>query len=825
MQTLVDIFSTFKDRGNATAFVYRTGVRRFTFSYGELYDLALRMARLLEEKGVNPGDRVLLWAPNSPWWGVVFWGCVARGAVVVPVDFMSGRERAEGIAGLAETRLVVQSRAKVERIDGASMLFAEHLEFLLAERKPLEKIYRPKLDDTAQLIYTSGTTGAPKGVILTHENLMANLDQVNRHIPVVTPEFRFLSLLPLSHMFEQMGGFFIPLSHGASIVYLRIMKPSAMVEAFREEGVDALVTVPRLLQLLKSSVERELTEKGLEGPFRWLVGAAQNLGQGIKKFLFFPVRRSFGSRLRLFFSGGAALDPEVFAFWDALGYTVIEGYGLTECSPVLTANTMERQIPGSVGKALPGVELKLDEGELLARGANVFPGYFRNEEATRGAFTADGWFLTGDLGEIDAEGWLRIKGRSKELIVTGAGINVYPDELEELLNKAKGVREACVVGLNRGSGEEVHAVLLLDDSGRPPAEIVGEVNQSLDDLHHITGYSVWPEAEFPKTTTLKIRKFKVKEQLARKAEGAVPAAGAERLAVLIAGVTGASLDEVREESVLVADLGLTSIGRLELVNRLEQEYRLDLDDALIGPQTKVADLRAILDKREKAVVSGKFRFWTNSRPICWLRMLADCLINRPLFSFFVRLKAEGAEHLAKVEGPVIFAANHMSFLDQPAVMFSMPADVRYRTATAAWAEFFFVNFRNQLQKLWKRLCYEYGTLALNLFPLPQSSGFRESLRFMGRLADSGRNILIFPEGARSPDGRLLPFEQGLGLVVHELRLPVIPVKIKGLEHVLPRGANFPKRGDVGVTFGKPMEFGLEEPEAVVEAIRKAIEGL
>lgn len=825
MQTLVDLFSTFKNRGNSAAFVYRTGVRRFTFSYGELYDLALRMARLLEESGVGAGDRVLLWAPNSPWWAVAFWGCVARGAVVVPVDFVSGRERAERIAGISETRLVLQSRAKVERFGGESMLFAEDLEFLLAEREPLDELHRPEPADTVQLIYTSGTTGAPKGVILTHENLMANLDQVNHHMPVVTSEFRFLSLLPLSHMFEQMGGFFIPLSRGASIVYLRIMKPSAMVEAFREEGIDAVISVPRLLQLLKSSIERELSAKGMEKPFRWLLGVGQSLAPEVRRLLFTPVRRSFGRRLRLFVSGGAALDPDVFTFWDALGYMVIEGYGLTECSPVLTANTLERQVPGSVGKALPGVELKLDEDEILARGANIFPGYFRNDEATRDAFTADGWFRTGDMGEIDAEGWLRIKGRSKELIVTGAGINVYPDELEELLNKVKGVREACIVGLDRGAGEEVHAVLLLDDSERPPADIIGEANQRLDSLHQITGYTVWPEAEFPKTTTLKIRKFLVKEQLAKKEGGESPASGADRLTMLVAGVTGASVEEVREESFLVADLGLTSIGRLEMVNRLEQEYRLDLDDALIGPETKLADLRSILEKREKPVVSGKFRFWTNSRPVCWLRMLSDLLINRPLFACFVRLRTEGLAHLSEVEGPVIFAANHMSFLDQPAVMFALPADVRYRTATAAWAEFFFVNFRNQLQKLWKRFCYEYGTLALNLFPLPQSSGFRESLRFMGRLADSGRNILIFPEGARSPDGRLLPFEQGLGLVVRELRLPLIPVRVRGLEQVLPRGAKFPKRGDVSVTFGKPMEFGLEEPEAVVEAIRKAVERL
>ncbi|HYS42387.1 MAG TPA: AMP-binding protein, partial [Geobacteraceae bacterium] len=780
---------------------------------------------LLADNGVGPGDRVLLWAPNTSWWGVAFWGIMARGAIAVPVDFMSDRERAETICGLTEAKLVVQSRFKLERVTGRPFLLTEELEHLLENVEPARAPFRPEPEDIAQLIYTSGTTGNPKGVILTHANLIANLLQVNEHIPIVTPDYGFLSLLPLSHMFEQMGGFFVPLYRGASVVYLRTLKPSAIMEAFGEEDIYAVIAVPRLLQLLKTSIERKLEEKHLDPVFRFLMKVGGRLSAVQRKLLFYPVQQKFGRHFAFFVSGGAPLDPEIFSFWQSLGFTVLEGYGLTECAPVLTANTLERQVAGSVGKPLSGIELKIENREILARGENIFPGYYRNEQATRDAITADGWFRTGDLGEIGADGWLTIRGREKELIVTGAGINVYPDEVEGVLNRVAGVREACVIGLERGGGEEVHAVLLLDDSGISPEEIVRAANARLDALHQITGYTLWTEPEFPKTTTLKIRKFLVKEQVKKGRTPADEAVSGDRLINLLARVTGTPAAEIREESLLVADLGLTSIARLELVNYLEQEFRLDMEDSQIGPETRVAELRRIITLREKLHRNDYLRFWTNSSLVRVVRKVWDALFNYPLFRCFVTLEARGTEHLAALAGPVFFVANHLSYIDQPAVMFALPRHVRYRTATAAWEEFFFRNFKTGFQKLWKRFTYEYGTWLLNLFPLPQSRGFRGSLRFMGRLADYGINILIFPEGERSRDGRLLPFQLGLGIMVKELGIPVVPVKIEGPERVLPRGAHWPRKGKVTVTFGEPLRFHCEEPEEIVARARRAVEVL
>jgi long-chain acyl-CoA synthetase len=825
MNTLLDLFATFAGHGEKCAMVYRTGVRRLSFSYAELHGLALRMNALLAKRGVGEGARVLIWGPNSPFWCVAFWGIVARGAIAVPVDFMSGRDRAQTIAGLTGAGLVIQSMHKAEIVTGYPSLFLEALEFLLGGFPPLAASISPAPGDTAQLIYTSGTTGNPKGVILTHGNLITNLIQVNRQIPVVTPDFRFLSLLPLSHMFEQMGGFFTPLSHGSSIVYLRTLKPSAIMEALAEEDIHAIIAVPRLLQLLKGSVERALAGKHLWHLFRRLLALAERLPPLLRRYLFFPVRRRFGRHFTLFVSGGAPLSPELYRFWNAMGFTVVEGYGLSECSPVLTVNTPGKEVPGSVGTPLPGVALRIADGEVLARGDNVFPGYYRNERATADAFTADGWFRTGDLGEVDGSGYLRIKGRMKELIVTGAGVNVYPDGIESELNQCGGVREGCVIGLDRGGGEEVHAVLLLDGSNRRGEEIIGEANARLDPLSRITGFTIWPEAEFPKTTTLKIRKYLVKERL-RQGTAAEGGASTDRLVNIISQVTGTAADAITEGSCLAGELGLTSIARLELVNYLEQEFRIDLEDSLIGPDTRVADLRRVIEKRETVLPRERFRFWTNSLPVRGVRMMCDCLLNYPLFRSFVRLESTGLQHLEDAGGaPFFFIANHTSYLDQPSIMFSLPRRMRYRTATAAWAEFFFVNYRNGMQRLWKRFCFEYGSFGLNLFPLPQSGGFRGALRFMGRLADSGIGILMFPEGERSVSGKMLPFKSGLGIMVKELGLAVVPVHISGLEYVLPRGAGWPRRGRVRVAFGEPLRFGQEAPQEIVARAEEAVQGL
>jgi long-chain acyl-CoA synthetase len=295
------------------------------------------------------------------------------------------------------------------------------------------------------------------------------------------------------------------------------------------------------------------------------------------------------------------------------------------------------------------------------------------------------------------------------------------------------------------------------------------------------------------------------------------------LITIIAAITRSNPLDIKEESLLFASLGLTSIGRLELVSRLEQEFRLALDDAAINDTTTVADLRRLLSQRKSLQAPPRhFRFWTNTPLGRALRQGCDFFIHYPLLRVFVSLESIGTEKLTEMEAPVLFIANHISYFDQPVIMFSLPRSWRYHTATAAWEEFFFKNYRNRAGQLWKRLTYEYCSVAANIFPLPQSGFFRTALQYMGKLADHRLNILLFPEGERTLDGHLLPLQPGLGIMVQELGIPVVPVRIDGLFEIFPRGARWPKRGKVTVTFGAPLHFHGEEPREIVARARQAL---
>lgn len=819
MKTLLDVFSSFKNR-RKTAFVYKTGVRRLVFSYIEVYRLSLQMASLLEKEGIKKNDRVLLWAPNSPWWAIAFWGIVVRGAIVVPVDFMSGKDRAQTIAKLSKAKLIIQSQYKIDKLDGGILI--EDLQFILEKTNPQALTAKPNASDIVELVYTSGTTGNPKGVSLTHKNLTTNIYQLDNHISI-TPSYNLLSVLPLSHMFEQMVGFLFPLYIGATIVYLRTVKPSALTNALKTENIYVIIAFPRLLLLLKRTIEQEFAAKGLGKVLAGLSFLSQKSSYSLKKKLFFPVHKKFGKNFQFFVSSGSALDPKVAKFWQNIGFTILEGYGLTECSPVLTANRRQKQVTGSVGKCVLEVKIKIKDREILAKGENIFKEYWQNTKATKDAFTNDGWFKTGDEGEIDKDGNVYIKGRKKELIVSSAGINVYPDEVELVLNNVKGIKESTVIGRDLGDGEEVHAVLLLDSNAPTPESIIQKANEKLDPLQHITSFSLWQQAEFPKTPTLKIQKFKVKEQLT-KGGSEEKNVSTDKLIAFISNVSAKPSDQIKEKSLLASDLGITSLGRLELVNYIEQEYRLDLEDTIINQHTTVANLRSIVEKREKHDVPLRLSFYPNQPWARVVREAVNTLVHRPLFGIYINVRrVKGIQHLHKIKMPVIFITNHVSYLDYVAIAMALPRSWREKTAVATREEFFFEG--NMVSRIRKRIMLEYMILMGNIFLLPQKRGFRKSLAFIGKLIDNNINIVLFPEGERSWDGKLLPFQAGLGIVVKELQAPVMPVKVTGMEKVFPRGSAFLKRGNVTVTFGKPIYFTTETPMEIVQKSREALMSL
>ncbi|MDQ3804221.1 MAG: acyl--CoA ligase, partial [Acidobacteriota bacterium] len=468
--TINSYLEEYAGRGAETAYAHRRGLRAARWSYARVAQVAYRLARELEARGVGRGERVLLWAGNGPEWVAAFWGCVARGAVVVPLDVESAPDFVARVAEQTAARLLLVSAETGGRGAGPGLpsLALEELEEAVARHSG--EPYAPEgvgEQDLVEIIYTSGTTAEPRGVCLTHGNLLANLvpfeEEVSKYLKwerLVHP-LRFMSLLPLSHVFGQFMGVFVPQLLGGVVYFQDSLNPSEVIENIRKNRVSVVAAVPRMLESLREHVERREAAAGRAERFRKEVEGARGLHPLARLWKFRRIHRRFGWKFWAFVSGGATLAPETETFWRRLGFGVLQGYGMTETASLVTVNHPFKSGRGSVGKILPGHEVKLDEhGEILVRGANVSPGYW-DGRAARPLSGEGGWLRTGDLGEMDADGQIYFRGRKKDVIVTAAGLNVYPEDIEAALNRQPEVKASAVVGVEGARGPEPLAVLIL----------------------------------------------------------------------------------------------------------------------------------------------------------------------------------------------------------------------------------------------------------------------------------------------------------------------------------------------------------------------------
>lgn len=802
METLLDLISGFGKR-KALAMKYKTDYRTFSYSYFDLYEAVNRCANYLRaERMVGKGDKVAIWGPNSPDWVIAFFGIIAAGGVVVPIDNKATAENAAKIIVNAGAGLAIKSKRRPGL--AVSGIFLEDLAFL-TKGQPRVTDYAPAhKDDLVELVYTSGTTGDPKGVMITHENLLSNIEAVIRHIDVNARD-QMISVLPLSHLFEQTCNMLAELYIGASIVYLETLKPSLIFRALAEERITLFIAVPRLLQGFKNAIREKFDTPAKRPVLAALFYLADRL-PGRRKMIFFFIHKKFGKNFRFFVSGGASLDRDTESFWNRLGFTVVQGYGLTECSPILTANQEKKLKPGSVGLPLDNVELALnEEKEIIARGPNIFKGYYRDEAKTAAAFRA-GWFLTGDIGYRDPDGFYYVKGRKKDVIVTAAGVNVHPEDIEFLLNARPEIKESCVIGVTAGGNETVHAVLIPDErAGRIKAdEIIDQVNNKLDSSQKITGYTIWKNTEFPKTTTLKVKKNLVKENIG----AALGVSGTredkdDRIAGIISDITGRPVREISGNRRLTTDLKLDSIGRVELIALLEQEFNIDFEEELVTPKTTVNDLRAMINEKKRLAAAYKPSYWPFYKPVEIIRNILMDLVGLNIARIWCRTEAYGLGNLEKLDGPAIFAPNHVSYFDQGAVLAALPKRIRHKIATAAWAEFFRPSKKKIHVWLFRRLCFYLSSLIFGVVPLSKEKNIKKNLQFIGALADRGRHIMIFPEGERTMSDKMLALKPGVAVLARELAMPIVPVGISGTEKVLPRKKAVPRRHQVKVSFGKP----------------------
>ena len=798
--------------------IHDDGYRSRERSYRDVARAARGLACRLRHAGVEKGDRVIVWSENRPEWVAALYGCLLSGAVAVPIDYRSSGEIVERVAGITQAKVLLRG-AEVGEVPGLPVWPLAEMEWpdgdVSFDPAPAQR------NDLCQIIFTSGATAEPKGVTITHGNLLANLVPVEQEIEkyqryaAFFQPLRFLNLLPLSHLFGQVMAAFIPPMLPAQVVFLRGFNPREIARQIKSRRISVVISVPMILELLRGYV----AQAGSEGPepprkAHWLR----------RWWIYRKLHRMFGWKFWAFIVGAAPLENDLEDFWTQRGYVVVQGYGLTETAPIVSLNHPLHASRGSVGKPIPGVEVKIaEDGEILVRGENVSKGYFGAD----GASSSDGWLHTGDIGSLDGKGGLHIQGRKKEMIVTPEGLNVFPEDVERVLNRISGVRESAVVGEHRP-----HAVLVLA-AGADAAAVVREANGRLEPHQQIRHWTVWPEDALPRTEgTSKLKRREIQARLAGSAP-VVHSAG-DGFEAIVAGLTHRA---VRSDTTL-EELGLSSLERVELLTRLEGRGGA-IDEGSFAAARTVGDLKRLSEARGYGRVaegeSIEFPEWSRGLLPRALRRVALPFFLLPLARVFAHVKVQGREHLENLRGPVLFASNHQSHFDLPVILMGLPGRFRYRLATAMSREFFHAHFHPQGQRLRTRfrfgLEYFLACLCFNAFPLPQrEAGTRASLRYIGELGSQGWSVLIFPEGIRTKTGEIGKFRPGVGLIAAKTGVPVVPVRIVGVDRVLHETARFPTAGRVEVWFGEPLAVPDEDSEAqdyaaIAQRIEEAVRAL
>jgi long-chain acyl-CoA synthetase len=849
-ESLADFLTTnFQAHAAERAFGQRRGYRMEWRSYAQVLDTASRFAHELQARNIGKGERVMLWGENSAEWVAAFLGCALRGVVVVPMDDGSSDDFAMRVFGQVEAKLLVCSREHATSLavaeSATSAMILKDLRSTTAEAPALPQmlpITKTSHDDILQIIFTSGTTAEPKGVVLTHGNVLANLipleTEMKKYLKYerwVHP-VRFLNLLPLSHVFGQFLGMFLPSLLGGTVIFQEELKPAEIVDTIKRNRVSVLVGVPRVLQSLKQKFERDLDDQGKLEDFRRRFRAAEGEHFLRRWWTFRSIRRQFGWKFWAFISGGAALDSETEEFWDRLGYAAIQGYGLTETTSLISVNHPFKLGKHSIGKVLPGREVKLaEDGEILIRGGGVAAGYWETGQL-RSVVNAEGWYGTGDIGELDEAGNLYFKGRKKNVIVTPAGLNIYPEDLEAALRQQPGVKECVVVGIDRGGNADPCAVLILRD-GVKAEEAVEQANQSLAEFQRIRLWLEWPQGDFPRTSTQKPRRNLIAqfatEQLRTPTQdsGDKESTRESPITELIGRITGRTVNRLEPGATLDSDLGLSSLDRVELMSALEDRYQVDLSETRLSLARTVKDLEKML--RGESGPRARFHYpnWVLRWPVTWLRWLAHYFLMRPAMMLLGWPRIEGRENLEGWHGPMLVVCNHISGVDVGFVQTALPARFRRRITTAAGGEALEAlripaPNRGIVGRIYDRAQWILGVSLLNLFPLPRESGFRESFAYAGRAVDLGYGVLVFPEGRHTVDGKMNPFRAGIGLLAKNLGIPVLPVRITGLFEVKQTGRWFAAPGKISVRIGKPIKFGAGiAPEEIARELQSAVEKL
>ena len=807
------------------------------YTYAETYTLSRAVAWRLWESGLRKGDRVVLVSENQPEWCIAYLAAIQIGVAIVPLDAQTPAHEILAIAAFTTAKSVFVSDAVLEK-SGTVLRHAEtrlqninrHCEIVGSE--PLENETQPpeipadfpnveiSPDTVASIIFTMGTTVDAKGAMLTHGGFLSNVQAVAKALPPTDTE-RILSALPLYHALSFSCSLLMALYSGTTATYVNALRPTTLLKTMREAKTTAFIGVPRLFQLLQSTIERQAARDDTPG---------ETLAEKAKAVM--------GGEIRVLVSGGASLSDAIYDGFQKFGMTIYQGYGMTETAPVLTVNPYLKSRRGSVGPAVEGVELRIENpdddgvGEIVAKGPSTMQAYYQNPTATAAAIR-DGWLYTGDLGHIDTDGYLYLTGHCKNIIVPASGKNVYPVELETLYRGNPAISEICVLGVpyEDGSDTAIHAVIVPTSADETTQAAIRHHLQTrakeLPSYQQFHKFHFWNDA-LPKTADGVIDRQHLSRSLQTlmkettevtplsggkpETETAAPRTdGPEEVLSTLSRLARMPAHQIRLESRLDIDLGLDSLTRLDLLLVLEARLGETIPDALLANLETVGDVVKLIEtfqsetgrQTEPSDDFGVRPPFDNTElrqvPRWYARVFRSAITG--IYRNYFSLKCYGLEHIPQGK-PYIIMPNHTSHLDTLTVITALDSRA-YQLWVLAARDYWFAT---RLQGWFARTC-------LNALPIEREGNFTEflqDLRMANAVMAQNNGLLIFPEGTRSLDGNLQPFKPGiLSLLIYGPNVPIIPAYIDGTYHALPKGRNLPKKHPVRIVFGEPLTFPPE----------------
>ena len=809
------------------ALVFRDNVDTYTSLFGKIHAYASLF-------GNKRHERVAIFSENRPEWIYAFFAAWQNGSVVVPIDFLSSAGDAAYILNDCRPGLVFVSKEVspvLEKVRGLLEYAPEWI--VLDDIEPVEDAisfptsiaYEP--EKTAVIIYTSGTTGSPKGVMLSFKNLLANVKAVTEEVRIYTPDRPVLMILPLHHIFPLAGSLLAPLYAGGCIVMSPSMQSSDILESIRRTPVRIMIGVPRFYELLYKGIKSKIDAKAIGRLFFNIVKISGS--SALAKKIFKKVHQGLGGELEIMVAGGAALNMEVGRFFTIMGFEVMEGYGMTEAAPMITFPRPGKVVLGTTGQALPGLQVETREGEVVAKGPNIMQGYYNRPEETEEVLK-DGWLYTGDLGEIDSKGYLRITGRKKEIIILPSGKNVNPLILEQKLEKNVACVKEAGIFLEQ---DNLHAILVPDfqvlaDEGVTDAEqyfreaVLPAFNQELTSYKRIMKFTLVRE-ELPRTRLGKIQRFMLPEMAAGKKprqEKPVEQDTSEEFLAVKTFLESQVDMTIHPEHHLEFDIALDSLGKLGLIDYIEKTFGVKIEEESLP---KFPNVKSLVDhiRQHKLWHREDVTNWAAALkekvqvklPKTWPTLAVIKNSARGFFSVYSGLKTRGLQNIP--EGPCILAPNHESFFDG----LYLAAALKMKTMKKSY---FYAKKKHVNNPLLRFIANTNNVLVVDV-----SKDLKESIQKLAEVLRRGKNVIIFPEGTRTKTGALGEFKKTFAILSKELDIPVVPVAIKGAYKAMPYKAIFPRPfSKITVSFADPVypnDHSSDELTAIVrERIREMI---